>query len=234
MITISEIRKRLDQEQLAPCSVDPIATGELENADGEIKEYQLFEGWDLVRANQCDLEWGNFNLSLLEFIENQSYSQSELEEIEGYIQLDDSHWEWLKKSCIWKSNEYKWFFLYVDNYPQSACVVYHPKSSAILEEKEIYYVEFLAAAPWNRKNPMCTQLYKRVGKLTLQHVQKYCSDTLNWNLGFSLHSLPKAESYYIHLGMTSFRDFDKKINESTTLRYFEMLEEPANLFVRES
>ncbi|MDC5809273.1 N-acetyltransferase [Vibrio europaeus] len=234
MVSITDLRKQLSEEGLSPFCTESIAHGVLLDDGGTRHEYHIFTGWDLVRANQCDIEWNLYNVELLEYISQQQYSATELEEINKYIQLDDSHWEWLTKSCVWKTNEYKWFFLYIDDSPQSACVIYHPKTSAIEHSKNIYYIEFLAAAPWNRRNPMSPQRFKSVGKTTLKHVQEYCSNELNWNLGFSLHSLPKAESYYQHIGMTPFSALDKKVSDVTTLRYFEMLEEPAKLFVRGS
>lgn len=231
MVTIAELRKQLMEDGISPFSVSPISIGELEDEHGIFREYALYEGWDLVRANQCDKQWGKFNFDLIEFIDKKEYSEAELADINTYIQLDDRHWEWLIKSCQWRTEEYKWFFLYIDNNPQAACVVYHPKTSAAEVERNIYYVEYLAAAPWNRKNPMHPQLFKGVGKVTLKHVQEYCSKELNWNLGFSLHSLPKAESYYKYIGMTAFSNLDKKVTETVTLKYFEMLEEPAKQFV---
>ncbi|HIF9411254.1 TPA: N-acetyltransferase [Photobacterium damselae] len=232
MVTIDSLRQQLSEEGLSPFSTKSIANGLIEDGNGTRHEYHLYEGWDLVRANQCDIEWGKFNIDMIDYISQQSYSAAELEEIDSYIQLDDSHWEWLKKSCVWKTDEYKWFFLYIDGSPQSACVIYHPKTSAAEQNKNIYYIEFLAASPWNRRNPMISQRFKSIGKTTLKHVQEYCSKELNWNLGFSLHSLPKAESYYQHIGMTPFSALDKKVNDTVTLKYFEMLEEPADIFMR--
>lgn len=234
MITIADLRRAIIEQGIAPSPTTPIATGLIVDTHGTSVEYQLFEGWDFVRAHQCDEQWGKFNFDLVEFIHKQEYSEAELNEIDSYIQLDDSHWDWLKKSCAWKTDEYKWFFLYIGNEPQSACIIYHPKVSAAEKDKNIYYVEYLAAAPWNRKNPMSQQIFKGIGKTTLQNVQEYCSKQLNWNLGFSLHSLPKAETYYKHIGMTPFSNLDKKVNELITLKYFEMLEESAKRFVGES
>lgn len=232
MDRIEEVRRALSSECTRPDLSRPIFNGEIEDFNGYKKPFKIIEGWDFLIAHQCDVEWGVFNKELIDFIVAQNYSDLELKKIEKNLQLDDAHWDWLKKAAVYQGPEYKWFFLYVDEKPQSACIIYHPKKSFINVDLDIYYIEYLAAAPWNRSNPMSHKVFNGVGKITLQSIQDYCSNALGWNLGFSLHSLPKAETYYEHIGMVRCDKLDKKVNDNTFLKYYEMMEEQASIFMR--
>lgn len=229
-MTMEDLRGLIRSGGIAPEKKAPISEGYINDCNGNAKAYELYEGWDPIRADECDLMWGEFNFNLLKFISEQNYSKEELAEIQNYIQLDDSHWDWLQKSCCFKNPQYKFFFMYTEGKPQAACIIYHPKQSA-LDGRQIYYIEYLAAAPWNRKNPMQRD-FTGIGKITLKSVHEYC-DSLGWEKGFSLHALPKAEAFYTHIGMSHFHTYDKPVTSSITLKYFEMLEEPAKQFFGE-
>lgn len=135
------------------------------------------------------------------------------------IHNEDSHWKWFNKSALLKSNEYKWFFFRIDEKIQAACLIYHPRK-AILSSHDIFYVEFIAVAPWNRDNPMEKKIYSRVGTLLLTNVMSYCTDVLGYKPGFCLHSLPQAQTFYEnYLGMQRCPDEDKE-----SLYYYEMID----------
>lgn len=229
-MTIEDLRGLIRSGGIVPDDKDSICTGTICDSNGNTKGYELYEGWDPIRADECDLKWGEFNFNLIKFISEQDYSKEELAKIQDYIQLDDDHWDWLKKSYCFRDSQYKFFFMYADGKPQAACIIYHPKESA-LGGRQIYYIEYLAAAPWNRKNPMRRD-FTGIGKITLKSVHQYC-DSLGWEAGFSLHALPKAEAFYTHIGMSHFENHDKQATDSITLKYFEMLEEPAKQFFGE-
>jgi hypothetical protein len=143
-------------------------------------------------------------------------SEEELDKVLSSLQLEDLRWRWSDKCSALKGDEYEWFFLYALDKPQGACVVYHPKDSE-LQGGKIFYVEYLAVAPWNRKSLMRTREYRSVGSILLRTVLKFCVDNLGLSPGFSLHSLPQASGYYKKLNMVNICSLDKDL-----LVYFEL------------
>lgn len=229
MTSLADIRKLITQSQIEPSFMNLLCEGELQNSPlSQEKEYQIYHGADPVSANQCDKLWGLFNLELIEFIASQNYDADTLKNISEYIQLDDFHWDWLTKHYIHNNDEYEWFFLYIDKKPQAACLIYHPKKSEI-NTGEIFYIEYVAVAPWNRLNPMKEKEYKGAGTKIIQCAMGYATTALGLRYGFCLHALPKANEFYEKIGMTYLKSFDKK-----SLRYFEMSEESAKSYMKVS
>lgn len=216
-LTISQIKALL-------ASVDPlkfadgecIADGELCSRGGGSRPYKLLLGWNVALANRCDETWGGFTIKLLRFIEEQQYDATTLSAVLKEVQIDDSHWRWLDKALIKNGDQYKWFFLLADGEPQAACLIYHPKASAI-DGQGIFYIEYLAAAPWNRRNPLNDQAFAGVGKLVVRKVSAYAINHLGLRPGFSLHALPRAAGFYESLGMGRFPALDAGL-----MPYFEM------------
>ncbi|MFQ1895820.1 hypothetical protein ACK36K_00520 [Aeromonas veronii] len=227
-MTIDDIRTLLEQQDIKPNLNDVAAVGTVKNHANEDVEYTLYVGWDIIKANQCDRMWSIFNTNLIQFIRDKDYSKKELSEIESYIQIDDSHWDWLSKSCVYKTDEYKWFFLYAEDKPQAACIIYHPKKSTI-HDGNIFYIEYIAVAPWNRKNPMVERELIGLGSIMIQFVVRYATTTLGLELGFALHSLPTATGFYERLGMLSFTQNDKD-----GLKFYEMPSQVATKYLEAS
>ncbi len=226
MTSIADIRKLIAQSQIEPSFDNVLCEGKLQrSSSSEEKNYQIYLGADPVSASQCDKLWGSFNLNLIEFIAKQNYDADALKEIAEYIQLDDSHWDWLTKHYVRNGDEYEWFFLYIDNKPQAACLIYHPKDSAI-DTGEIFYIEYVAVAPWNRRNPMVEKKYKGAGTEIIRCAMQYATGTLGLRYGFGLHALPKANEFYEKIGMTYLSAFDDK-----SLSYYEMSEESAKSYM---
>ncbi len=193
-----------------------VASGLLVGAGGVEVRYQLKLGWDIAVANVCDDTWGVFNIQLMRFIRSQNYDNAALGAVLAQVQVDDSHWRWLNKSLRFNSDEYKWFFLFAEGYPQAACLIYHPKPSA-MDGQGIFYIEFLAVAPWNRDNPMRDRSFKGVGTTLIAEVKEYACAQLGLRPGFSLHALPRAAGFYQSIGMMNFPQLDKE-----GMPYFEM------------
>ena len=152
----------------------------------------------------------------MRFIKGQHYSPEQLVAALNEVQLDDSHWRWLNKALVKRGDQYKWFFLMADGEPQAACLIFHPKPSAE-DGAGIFYIEYLAAAPWNRRNPMSAQAFAGVGKLVVQRVAAYAMGKLGLRPGFSLHALPRAVGFYESIGMSRYSACD-----DGPLPYFEM------------
>ena len=224
-MTIDEIKRMLDSGEITPSDENVVKTGVLLAVDGSHVDYQLHHGWDIAKAYACDTEWGKFNVDLMRFIKNKNYDEKSHAEVLEQIQIDDSHWNWLSKSVFYRTAEYDWFFLMADNIPQGACLIYHPKPSAF-EEGNIFYIEYVAAAPWNRVNPMQPQVFKGIGSILIKYAIDYAHTVLNLRYGFSLHALPKAAGFYNKIGMTEHPPWIKD-----ELQYFEMIEQRTTEFM---
>lgn len=223
-ITIAGIRKLLDSEGLEPNVDDVVSSGQLSTPSGALVDYTLHHGWDPIKGHLCDKSWGCFNVQLLHFIKKQNYDNATRNTVLSNIQMGDSHWDWLAKSLHFKSDEYDWFFMMAEGYPQGACLIYHPKPS-IISVGNIFYIEYLAAAPWNRINPMRERSVKGVATILMKHAVAFGKNNLKLKHGFSLHALPTAAGFYQSLGMVSHPSADKD-----NLPYFEMPEDQASKF----
>lgn len=219
-MTVDELRAHINNGTLnLEPSTNTIDTGFLIKSDGINIPYIINHGWDLISSNQCDQEWHHFRIQLYERILASGYSEEEITRILNSIQMEDEHWDWFAKSLKYRSYEYEWFYLYAEGKPQGVCVFYHPKKS-LLEAGDIFYIEYLAAAPWNRDSLIHDRIYKGIGTILVKKALDYAVNTLHLRPGFSLHSLPQAYDYYESLGMKHCEEADKG-----TLLYFEIPEE---------
>jgi len=67
--------------------------------------------------------------------------------------------------------------------------------------KNLVYVDYLSAAPWNSKASTANPKYKLVGKVLLQAAIEL-SDDEGFKGRIGLHSLPQSETFYSNIGMT--------------------------------
>ncbi|MEZ8378776.1 GNAT family N-acetyltransferase [Vibrio splendidus] len=225
MKTIRELQELLDSGKTSFDGTTSIETCEISDCEGNKFEANIVHGWDLGSASQCDSQWGAFSYQILEFIK--SSDESIQQQLLDDCHLEDFHWQWLTKHKVYHSDQYNWFFLMVDGKPQASCLIYHPKKSSQSDD-DIFYIEFLAVAPWNRPNPLQEQSFKGLGSLLLKTVIMHAENDLGMQKGFSLHSLPKAEGFYSKIGMIRVNSLDKD-----SLAYFEMLEKPKQQFLGE-
>lgn len=221
MLTVDDIKDLIASGKIAASTDDVIAEGLIESQDGSKVPYTLHHGWDLVKSNDCDEPWHKFNLRLMQWIDEQEFDDEKLVSVLAEIQVDDHHWEWFKKSLCYRGDEYHWFFLMAEGVPQAACLVLHPKQSA-LAARDVFYIEFIAVAPWNRENPMEPRTFKGLGTLMIKSIIDYGLQKLSFGHGFSLHALPRAADFYLKIGMQKVAQFDKG-----KLQYFEMPEDVA-------
>ncbi len=214
---IEELRRQIDSGELElSSSVNNIESGSLLNNKGKSIEYQINHGWDVISAKKCDLEWNSFNIKLFQYIEEQNYTEEKLEDVLAGIQVQDSHWNWFDKSIRYTVKGYEWFYMFTTGKPQAACLIYHPKDS-IIDSENIFYIEYVAVAPWNRVNPMVKREFTGLGSLMIGCILNYAVNTLQLKEGFSLHSLSKAQGYYEKIGMINYQERNKE-----HLAYFEM------------
>lgn len=208
-----QLRQKLQNGEITITSASiPIEEGVLLG----ITPYIIEEGWSLPYANQCDQEWQEFYIHAFEYINKQNYSDAQKEDILNSFSLQDRHWDWYKKTCHHVSDQYRWFFLMAEDKPQGVCLIHHPKSSHLTNNK-IFYIEYLAVAPWNRDSKITKKRFTGIGTRLLKCAMSYATQTLKLSPGFSLHSLEQAEGYYKYIGMTHIPTKDKP-----QLKFFEM------------
>lgn len=227
MTSLLELREEIDKLSIEVDAKRVIEEGFITSQAGYEGEYYICHGWDIVIANKCDGEWGDFNLRLLDHIKQNFTDPESLDEALSKVQLGDAHWQWFEKHLHYRSDEYTWFFLIAGEGPQAACLIYHPKDPKI-GKGEIFYIEYIAVAPWNRINPMCERIYKGVGSKIIKAVIEFGRETLGLRYGFCLHSLPTAKDFYESIGMKHLPGFEKE-----GLSYYEMPEEYAVRYVGE-
>lgn len=216
-MTLDELKSQIATGQLkVDCSNTIIATGKLHHTSGNQSEYTIRNGWDILAAIQCDESWARSNIQLFQHIENLNLDDATLTKVLESIQTEDMHWDWFIKSYQLTGEEYEWFFLFSEDKPQGACLIYHPKNSALYEEN-IFYIEYIAVAPWNRDCLVRQREYKGIGSILLKAALKYSVEELGLIPGFALHSLPQAKRYYENLNMINIEHMNKN-----TLLYFEL------------
>lgn len=199
--------------------------GVLTKNDSSEAEYIVTHGDNVVAAYQMDRLWKAHNITLLAEIESQNVEKDRQEELLRSLQIEDSHWSWLNKTAAHNGNEYEWFFLFSEGKVQGACLIYHPKESK-LHAANIFYIEYVATAPWNRKSLLRDKEISGVGTILINVALNYAVNHLGLACGFSLHSLPQACNYYEKIGMVNIPGEEKE-----DLRYFEMHPEKATAMI---
>ncbi len=198
-------------------TLQEIDEGELTHVSEKKFSYKIIHGWDLKSSLECDVLWKQGWLDLLKQIQQAEPDEGKQDDILASISTEDSHWNWFQKAVDYSTDEYEWFHLYADGKPQGACLIYHPEASA-LEPGDIFYVKFVAVAPWNRTCDLRPREFHGLGRIILRAAQRFAVKNLKLRPGFCLHSLPKAEVVYKKLKMVKV---DGK-EDAESLAYFEL------------
>jgi hypothetical protein len=213
---IEELRQKITNGSVTFTDTSTvIQEGEL-NHNGDHISYEIRHGWQIQYANDCDITWTAFYTQVFEYIERQKLPEDRQMEILKSMSTQDKHWDWYRKACHYKSDENEWFFLMAENKPQGVCIFNHPKLSK-LEPGNIFYIEYLAVAPWNRDSLVNKKKFNGIGTTLLKCAINYAMQTLKLQPGFSLHSLEQAVGYYLKIGMKYIPSEDKP-----DLKFFEM------------
>ena len=198
-------------------SLQEIEQGELTHVSKKKVPYKIVHGWSLESSFECDIVWKQGWLALFKQIQQAESDETKQKDILALISTEDSHWEWFKKAVDFGGDEYEWFHLNANGKPQAACLIYHPKPS-VLEPGDIFYVKFVAVAPWNRKCKLRPREFSGLGEIILRAAQCFAVKELKLRPGFCLHSLPKAESFYTKLKMVKVDGQEDK----QSLAYYEL------------
>jgi hypothetical protein len=198
-------------------SLKEIEQGELTHVSKQKVPYKVIHGWSLEFSLECDTLWKQGWLALFKQIQQVEPDETKQDEMLASISTEDLHWDWFKKAVDSSTDEYEWFHLYADGKPQAACLIYHPEASA-LESGDIFYVKFVAVAPWNRTCDLRPREFRGLGEIILRAAQRFAVKELKLRPGFCLHSLQKAEGFYAKLKMVKV---DGK-EDAQSLAYFEL------------
>jgi len=199
--------------------------GTIKQSNGAVHTYEIIHGWDLFLSQQCDAEWSTYYLRFFQDLRD-NYKEPELTKILNSLQLQDKKWDWSQKSLrTYNVDEYDWFYFISDNKIQASCLTYQPQTSPI-SKKNVFYINFLAVAPWNRNTLITKQEFKGIGSILIKTVLEYMVKDVGLTPGLCLHSLPQATGYYQKLGMENYSQEDKP-----HLKYFELDEDKANVLI---
>ena len=203
-----------------------INRGTLFSANGKNVPYTIELGLDKSSIRECN-DWKDFTTKfLLAFIDENPDIKDYKNVLQDKIMLEDYHWNWLKKALFYNTSEYNWFFLRTPDGIQSVCLTFHPKKS-VFRGIDIFYIQYIASAPWNCKSSFYERKYIGVGTEMIKQIQLYFAMTHRYSYGFSLHSLPQAQKFYEKIGMVNFSEY----NNGNGLFFYEMDKEHATLFL---
>jgi len=194
-----------------------IEHGELTHVSKGKLTYTIVHGWDLMSSHECDTLWREAWSALFEQIRQAEPDKIKRKKILDSISMEDNHWNWFEKAFAYNTDEYEWFHLYADGKPQAACLIYHPEASA-LGPGDIFYIKFVAVAPWNRTCDLRPREFRGLGEIILRAVQRFAVNELKLRPGFCLHSLPRAEGFYTKLEMVKVAGKE----DAQLLAYFEL------------
>jgi len=141
------------------------------------------------------------------------------------------NWEW-KWSHFSPQLSYQFVALECNGQTQGLMIVNTIKRCRIQQQanKHLVYVEYLEAAPWNRRDIPNWVRYKGVGTVLLAAAIQLSIDEGNHGR-IGLHSLPQADTFYRDkCGMTDLGP-DASYSPKMPLRYFEMTETQAAAFI---
>jgi len=198
-------------------NLQEIDQGEIEHSSKNMFPYKIIHGWSLQSSCECDVIWKQGWITIFKQIQAVEPDEVKQAEMLATTSTEDIHWNWFEKAIASSTDEYEWFHLYADNKPQAACLIYHPEASA-LEPGNIFYVKFVAVAPWNRNCAVRPREFCGLGEIILRAAQRFAVNNLKLRPGFCLHSLPRAESFYAKIKMVKVEGKE----DAQSLSYFEL------------
>lgn len=136
----------------------------------------------------------------------------------------DLHWDWRKKLDDMRGLlSGVTFCIECDGHTQGMMAVNTARRAR--DGDHLVYIEYLEAAPWNRREHSAKIKFRGVGSI-LMYAAIGLSEDEEFKGRVGLHSLPQADQFYGKCGMTDHGMDTKYYN----LRYFEMTTEQAQQF----
>lgn len=171
----------------------------IDRDSGEFVDAELYEGLSDENLRQYTEEWK----PLLDAAKRKALAARRAGE--NAPMIEDGHWDWPTKHKHTSSLlSYRHFVIERSGQTQGMMQLeMAARRSRIEEGRHLVYVDYLAAAPWNRPAIRQPPRYKLVGSLLIrQAIGTSLDEEFAGRVG--LHSLPGAAGWYRRLGMTSF------------------------------
>ncbi|PKL46178.1 MAG: hypothetical protein CVV42_17305 [Candidatus Riflebacteria bacterium HGW-Riflebacteria-2] len=209
--------------------VDEFGKGSVFDKEGKSHSFCIKIGYDLGLTYNYQLSQLQFFAPLIEIIESGDLDRDVVEEAMRSLSYEDNHWNWLAKGNKYNDDQHEWFYLLVNNRVEALGFIFFPKN-ALLEPGEVFYIEYLAVAPWNRDSFFSKKIFRGLGSALVKFLLYYGKTVLSLRLGCSLHSLPKAIPFYEKIGMNRL----SSAHDKGILPCFEFCSDRAKAFLRES
>jgi hypothetical protein len=144
------------------------------------------------------------------------------------------HWDWRRKVTAFAGQlSFRSFAIQYSDQTQGMMIVNTTKRCRLQEQanKHLVYVDYLEAAPWNRRRVEGHPSYRGIGTvLVAAAIQLSMEEGNHGRVG--LHSLPQADTFYRDkCGMTDLGP--DASYPRFPLRYFEMTESQARSFMQQ-
>jgi len=143
---------------------------------------------------------------------------------------EDAHWDWGNKLAMTKGClSYEPYSIMANGSLEGLMLLNNTKFARLPQQRgeSLIYIEFLAVAPWNRKELCNPRRYVGVGAILADlAIQISLASEFKGRIG--LHSLPGALSFYRNRLKMSELGPDQSHNN---LLYFEMTPEQAETFL---
>ena len=155
-----------------------------------------------------------------------SQTEEAFRDILGKLGIPDQHWNWRRKCAIAPGSNRQMYALLNGSHVEAVMMLLSGRTSQLdTPGLPLVYVDFVAAAPWNRGSIQRPERFHGMGTMMLgAAVEVSRMQKLNGRCG--LHSLPSAESFYRHIGMKEF-GIDASYYD---MRYFEFDAQAARAF----
>jgi len=186
------------------------------------------ELWDTITDKNLadwEAEWTPELLSLLKTLNRKG--------VERRLWPQSRHWDWRTKTkAIEKRLDNHCFSIVCAGMTQAMMITELTHRAQLPEQKRehLVYIDFIEAAPWNRREILGKQpRFMGCGSVLMRAAIEY-SILEGFKGRIGLHSLPQANSFYANkVGMTDMgRDPDYQ-----NLRYFELTPDQAEVFIKE-
>lgn len=192
------------------------------------KNLVISNGYNFAKSLSCDQNWKNYFQDIYAYL--MKLDEKKAQDVLARINVQDWHWEWSNKTAYTKlDSHYEWFYLEIESSVEAVCLIFFPKESILKPADNIFYIEFVAVAPWNRYTPLEEKRYVGLGSLLLTQAIKFLSQKYQHTGRFCLHSLSQAESFY----SSKLKMQHLAVGDKPNLKYFEMPEDAISLFLGE-
>ena len=190
--------------------MEVITTGNIIDSSGIEHEYKIIHGKDINYNLLVNKTWKNFELTIFQRFYKIGMNEVEILQLLRDLQFHDLHWNWITKYTHYSNDlVYDWFFITIEGTIQAVSLTMHPKES-VFEKDSIFYIEYIAVAPWNRTSDKYKKIYSGLGTLIIKAICKYFSEKFHYRSGFSLSAVPEAIPFYQKIGMTPVPAFDNE------------------------